>query len=99
MISTPIAAGFGRFILKLSQSGYPYLIENESAHLAAARKLKLDVVGSDLVHDRSGQPGLLVRRFDRVREGDEWRRLAFEDATQVLGLPPLSKYNVGAVQV
>ncbi|MFC8382692.1 type II toxin-antitoxin system HipA family toxin [Nocardia sp. NPDC057272] len=99
MISTPIAAGFGRFILKLSQSGYPYLIENESAHLAAARGLKLDVVGSDLVHDRYGQPGLLVRRFDRVHEGDEWRRLAFEDATQVLGLPPSSKYNVDAVQV
>lgn len=99
MISTPIAAGFGRFILKLSQSGYPYLIENESAHLAAARGLKLAVVRSDLVHDRSGQPGLLVRRFDRVHEGDEWHRLAFEDATQVLGLPPSSKYNVDAVQV
>ncbi len=99
MISTPIAAGFGRFILKLSQSGYPYLIENESAHLAAARGLKLAVVRSDLVHDRSGQPGLLVQRFDRVHEGDGWRRLAFEDATQVLGLPPSSKYNVDAVQV
>ncbi|MFD3509520.1 type II toxin-antitoxin system HipA family toxin [Nocardia sp. NPDC058666] len=99
MISTPIAAGFGRFILKLSQSGYPHLIENEAAHLAAARTLKLPVAGSDLVHDKSGKPGLLVRRFDRVRVGDTWRRLAFEDATQVLGLPPSAKYNVDAVEV
>ncbi|MFD4458601.1 type II toxin-antitoxin system HipA family toxin [Nocardia sp. NPDC058480] len=99
MISTPIAAGFGRFILKLSQSGYPHLIENEAAHLAAARTLKLAVADSNLVHDKSGLPGLLVRRFDRVHEGDTWRRLAFEDATQVLGLPPASKYNVDSVQV
>ncbi|MFE1596349.1 type II toxin-antitoxin system HipA family toxin [Nocardia sp. NPDC058705] len=99
MISTPIAAGFGRFILKLSQPEYPHLIENEAAHLAAARALKLEVAGSDLVHDKSGQPGLLVRRFDRVHEGDAWRRLAFEDATQLLGLPPSAKYNVDTIDV
>ncbi|WP_446225772.1 type II toxin-antitoxin system HipA family toxin [Nocardia sp. IBHARD005] len=99
MISTPIAAGFGRFILQLSQSGFPHLIENEAAHMAAARTLKLGVAESELVHDKSGQPGLLLRRFDRVHEGDSWRRLAFEDATQVLGLPPSAKYNVDAVQV
>ncbi|MGW5435604.1 type II toxin-antitoxin system HipA family toxin [Nocardia asteroides] len=99
MISTPIAAGFGRFILKLSQAGFPYLIENEAAHLAAARTLKLPVADADLVHDKSGHPGLLVRRFDRVHDGAEWRRLAFEDATQVLGLPPSAKYNVDAIAV
>ncbi|MFI6573889.1 type II toxin-antitoxin system HipA family toxin [Nocardia fluminea] len=99
MISTPIAAGFGRFILKLSQSEYPHLIENEAVHLAAARALKLPVAASDLVHDKSGRPGLLVRRFDRVHDGDTWRRLAFEDATQLLGLPPSAKYNVDAVQI
>ncbi|MFD4433766.1 type II toxin-antitoxin system HipA family toxin, partial [Nocardia sp. NPDC058497] len=99
MISTPIAAGFGRFILKLSQSGFPHLIENEAVHMAAARTLKLGVAESELVHDKSGQSGLLVRRFDRVHEGDSWRRLAFEDGTQVLGLPPSAKYNVDAVQV
>lgn len=99
MISTPIAAGFGRFILKLSQSGYPHLIQNEAAHLTAARTLKLAVADSDLVHDKFGQPGLLVRRFDRVHDAGMWRRLAFEDATQVLGLPPSAKYNVDSVHV
>lgn len=61
--------------------------------------MKLAVADSDLVHDKLGQPGLLVRRFDRVHDGATWRRLAFEDATQVLGLPPSSKYNVDAVAV
>lgn len=86
-------------ILPIGGAEYPHLIENEAAHLAAARALKLAVAGSDLVHDKSGQPGLLVRRFDRVREGDTWRRLAFEDATQLLGLPPSAKYNIDAVQI
>ncbi|NKX91016.1 type II toxin-antitoxin system HipA family toxin [Nocardia coubleae] len=99
MISAPIAAGFGRFILKLPQPEYPYLIENEATHLSAARALKLAVADWDLVHDKAGQSGLLVRRFDRLREGDAWRRLAFEDATQLLGMPPSAKYNVDAVQV
>ncbi|MFB7876888.1 HipA domain-containing protein [Nocardia sp. NPDC056064] len=92
------AAG-GRFILKLSKASYPNLIENEAAHLAAARMLKLGVVDSNLVHDGSGQSGLLIRRFDRVHDGGRWRRLAFEDATQVLGLPPSAKYNVDSVAV
>ncbi|WP_280340855.1 type II toxin-antitoxin system HipA family toxin [Nocardia neocaledoniensis] len=99
MISTPIAAGFGRFILKLSQSNYPYLIENEAAHLDAARIMKVPVAQADLVYDKGGLPGLLVRRFDRVYEGGSWERLAFEDATQILGLPPSAKYRVDAVDV
>ncbi|MFC4374066.1 HipA domain-containing protein [Nocardia halotolerans] len=99
-IATARASGVsGRFILKLSQLSYPYLIENEAAHLTAARALKLPVATADLVHDRSGQLGLLVRRFDRVHEGGSWHRLAFEDATQVLGLPPSAKYNIDAIDV
>ncbi|WP_280305405.1 type II toxin-antitoxin system HipA family toxin [Nocardia neocaledoniensis] len=97
MISTPIAAGFGRFILKLSQPSYPYLIENEAAHLSAARVMKLLVSEADLVYDKGGLPGLLVRRFDRVFESGSWQRLAFEDATQILGLPPSAKYGIDAV--
>ncbi|MFC4123722.1 type II toxin-antitoxin system HipA family toxin [Nocardia rhizosphaerae] len=98
MISTPLAAGFGRFILKLSQASYPYLIENEAAHLTAARVMKLPIAKADLVHDRVGLPGLLVHRFDRAYENGVWQRLAFEDATQVLGLPPSAKYNIDAVE-
>ncbi|WP_280426213.1 type II toxin-antitoxin system HipA family toxin [Nocardia carnea] len=99
MISTPLAAGFGRFILKLSQPGFPYLVENEAAHLGAARALKVPVAAAELIADRTGLPGLLVRRFDRVAREGVWTRRAFEDATQVLGVPPSEKYAVDAVEV
>jgi serine/threonine-protein kinase HipA len=41
-----------------------------------------------------GAAGLLVRRFDRVHEGDEVRALAVEDACQVLGRWPGDKYVI-----
>ncbi|GAB2445574.1 type II toxin-antitoxin system HipA family toxin [Nocardia tengchongensis] len=99
MISVPFPARYGRFILKFSQPEYPHLGENEAVHLKAARLMKIPVAEADLVTDRIGDTGLLVRRFDRVHEGRSWRRLAFEDATQVLGLPPASKYQPDAATV
>ena len=100
MISTPLATRSGRYILKLSPIEYPHLVENEAAHLAAARALKVPVSAAAVVHDRDGTPGLLVQRFDRVRGDDgAWLRLALEDATQVLGQPPAAKYNVDAEHV
>jgi len=97
MISTPIASSSGRYILKLDPVDFPHLVANEHLHLIGARSLKLPVSRAQTIHDSIGRPGLLVQRFDRVRAGDEgWRRLALEDATQVLGLPPADKYRVDA---
>ncbi|WP_067660400.1 type II toxin-antitoxin system HipA family toxin [Nocardia harenae] len=89
MISLPLTTHHGSFILKLPQPEYPHLIENECAHLRAAHDLRIPVARAELVTDRTGTTGLLVRRFDRTAESG---RLAFEDAGQVLGLPPASKY-------
>ncbi|MFI1464969.1 type II toxin-antitoxin system HipA family toxin [Nocardia carnea] len=97
MISTPLSTGFGRFILKLSQSGFPNLVENEAVHLEAARELKVPVAAAQLITDRTGTSGLLVQRFDRVAHAGTWTRSAFEDATQVMGLPPAEKYAVDAI--
>ena len=97
MISTPLATGFGRFILKLSQSGFPHLVENEAVHLEAARELKIPVAAAQLITDRTGTSGLLVQRFDRVALDGTWTRSAFEDATQVMGIPPAEKYAVDAI--
>ncbi|MGW5384411.1 type II toxin-antitoxin system HipA family toxin [Nocardia sp. NPDC003963] len=99
MISTPLAAGFGRFILKLSQAEFPYLIENEAIHLEAARSLNIPVAAAQLITDRTGTAGLLVKRFDRLEADGVWKRSAFEDATQVMGLPPSEKYRADAVEV
>ncbi|MET8774001.1 HipA domain-containing protein [Nocardia sp. NPDC004654] len=93
MISLPFSSHDGRFILKLSQPEYPHLLENEAAHLQAARTMKLPVAEASLVADRTGEPGLLVRRFDRFLDNRSWERLAFEDGSQVLGIPPAAKYQ------
>lgn len=100
MISTPLATRAGRFILKVSPPEYPLLVQNEAAHLRAAKALKLPVERSALVHDRNEVAGLLVERFDRMPRSDgSWHRLALEDATQVLAVPPASKYSVPAEEV
>ncbi|WP_127791810.1 type II toxin-antitoxin system HipA family toxin [Agromyces sp. LHK192] len=99
MISAPVSAKNGRFILKLGVPEYPRLVENEHAHLTAAKGLRVPVADAQIATDRTGETGLLVRRFDRFRAGAVWGRLAFEDGTQVLGLPPASKYQIPAEDV
>jgi len=96
MISAPVRGRDGRYILKLSPAEYPRLVENELLHLTAARGLRLPVAAARIIHDRAGTAGLLVQRFDRVRDEGRWRRLGLEDATQVLGLPPAAKYTIPA---
>ena len=51
---------------------------------------------SQLVHDARQLEGLLIERFDRLnRAGSPGsKKLALEDATQVLNLPPSAKYSV-----
>lgn len=99
MLSAPLAARNGRFILKLDPLNHPHLVRNEIHHLAAAKALKIPVSTAAVVRDRNGMDGLLVTRFDRVDTDGRWLPLPLEDAAQVLGLPPSSKYNVSSEQV
>lgn len=99
MLTAPLATRGARYILKLDPPRHPHLVENEAAHLVAARQLKLPVAKANVVTDRHGLPGLLVERFDRIPDGAGWSRLAMEDAAQVMGLPPASKYNVDSEAV
>lgn len=100
MLTTPLALRGHRYLLKLDPPEHPHLVENEAAHLNAAKALKIAVAKSSVIADRNGLPGLLVERFDRYRTPDgAWHRLPLEDGTQVLGLPPASKYGVSAEQV
>ncbi|MCK5941401.1 MAG: HipA domain-containing protein [Planctomycetes bacterium] len=98
MISLPLAYRDAAWILKLDPPELPHLVRNESFFLTAARRSGLDVVHTELVHDRDGVPGLLVRRFDRVG-GAAGERRAVEDACQVLGRYPADKYRVTTEQV
>lgn len=100
MLTTPLALRGMRYLLKLDPAENPHLVVNEAAHLAGAKALKVPVVRSKVIADRNGRKGLLVERFDRVKgAGEGWLRLPLEDGTQVLGLPPASKYSLTSEDV
>lgn len=94
MLTAPLATRGARLILKLDPPRHPHLVENEALHLTAAKGLRIPVAQGTVVVDRHGRPGLLVERFDRVRDGEDWVRLPVEDAAQIMGLSPAAKYNV-----
>lgn len=94
MISAPVGTTSGPAILKLNPDGYPHLVENEHFFLGLAAESGLAVPNHRLLPDRAGRLGLLVERFDRVVVPDgPPRRLAQEDACQVLGRYPAAKYR------
>lgn len=100
MLTTPLAVKGHRYLLKLDPPEHPHLVENEAAHLRGARALKIPVAKCSVIEDRNGLRGLLVERFDRVKgAAGMWVRLPLEDGTQVLGLPPASKYGVSSEDV
>lgn len=96
MVSTPVGTAQGPAILKLNPpQGYPRLVENEHFFLAMARGCGLEAAQSRIVHDRHGRSGLLVARFDRlVDDSGKVRALAQEDACQLAGVYPASKYRL-----
>jgi serine/threonine-protein kinase HipA len=99
MIALPVRFAGSAWLLKLDPPEFPHLVANEAFFLAAARASGLCVADAEIVHDREGRPGLLVRRFDRVLEGGAMRALAQEDACQVLGRYPADKYLLTAEEV
>lgn len=94
MIALPVSHAGAAWILKLDPPEFPHLVANEAFFLAAARASGLEVAHAEVVHDRHGRPGLLVRRFDRVASERGLRALAQEDACQVLGRYPADKYRI-----
>ncbi|NKG20805.1 type II toxin-antitoxin system HipA family toxin [Paeniglutamicibacter terrestris] len=100
MLTTPLATRGQHYLLKLDPAQNPHLVANEAAHLGGAGKLNLPVVRHRIIHDKHGLAGLLVERFDRRPEANgHWQRMALEDGTQVMGLPPAAKYTVAAEDV
>jgi serine/threonine-protein kinase HipA len=91
MITVPVAGQSDRFILKLDPPEYPHLVQNEAFMLSAAHRSGLKTVDAQLVTDRQGRSGLLVRRFDRTGDG---RLLGVEDGCQALNRYPAAKYAV-----
>lgn len=96
MISVPVARAGERFILKVDPPEFPRVVVNEAFFLGVARAAQFPVVDARVVHDATGRPGLLVRRFDRAIVDGEPRALAVEDAAQALNLYPADKYSITA---
>jgi len=91
MWSTPANTTFGPAILKLNPAtGYPRLVENEHFFMRMAADCGLRAAKTRLLHDAAGRSALLVDRFDRI----DGVRIPQEDACQVAGLYPASKYRI-----
>lgn len=99
MVNVPVLLQGRSALLKLDPPEHPHFVANKALHLTAARRLGVPVADHAVVHDRHGRPGLLVSRFDRHLEEGGVRRLALEDAGQVLDVYPAQKYNVSTEDV
>ena len=99
VVSFPVRHRAGPAILKLSPPDFPLLVENENFFLRMATACGLRVADAEVVHDRNGRSGLLVRRFDRVVSEEGVLRLAQEDGCQVLDVYPADKYRVSYLQL
>jgi serine/threonine-protein kinase HipA len=100
MINVPVARQGDRFMLKLDPPEFPHLVANEAFFLEVARRSGIECAEAQVVRDADGAPGLLVRRFDRMRgPSGEPATLAQEDACQVLGRYPADKYRVSTEDV
>lgn len=90
LLSTPVHTQSGPGILKLNPARYPLLVDNEHFFMTMAASCGLRVAVTRLLKDSLGQSALLVTRFDR----DGGQRLPQEDACQVAGVYPASKYRI-----
>lgn len=90
MLSAPTQTRSGPAILKLSPVQYPSIVENEHFFMTMAAACGLRVAPTSLLHDAEGRSALLVTRFDRAGS----KRIAQEDACQVGGIYPASKYRI-----
>ncbi len=94
MLNVPVQGRSTSYILKLNPPEFPHFVENELFFFRAAARTRITVAEVELVHDKVGEPGLLVHRFDRIHEDGNVRLLAVEDACQVLGRWPGDKYII-----
>lgn len=99
MVTMPVRFAGHECIVKLDPPDYPDVVVNEDYFLGVARRLRLPVVQSQVVTDADGRSGLVVRRFDRVTDAAGVRKLAVEDATQLLGRYPADKYALSSEEV
>src|SRR5690606_4677194 len=103
MVSFPVTLAGRReaHILKLNPPDRPRLIENEAFFMGMAQACGLEAAKVRVVHDRDGEAGLLVTRFDR-RWSSAHKALVGvhqEDGCQFLDRYPADKYRLTCNEV
>jgi serine/threonine-protein kinase HipA len=91
-ICVPLEGSPSTHILKPDSERLWGGVQNEAFCLVLAKRLKIPIpeVTTGKAGDRTY---LLVKRYDRVKAGERWRRLHQEDFCQALGKPPSAKYE------
>jgi serine/threonine-protein kinase HipA len=99
LLNLPVSAAGADYILKLNPPEYHHLVENEAFFLSRAPRSGVPAAHGTLVRDRAGEPGLVIRRFDRIGLGEDSQSFAVEDGCQVLDHYPAAKYRLPVKQV
>lgn len=91
-IAIPIEGAPSTHILKPDAPELFGSVQNEAYCLKLAKLCGLNA--PEITTGLAGKRGyLLVTRYDRLQQGDRWRRLHQEDFCQALGKPPGAKYE------
>ncbi len=92
-ICIPIDGAPSTYILKPDSTDRLFgSVQNEALCLTLARACGIST--PDVTTGKAGaRTYLLVARYDRLKQGDRWRRLHQEDFCQALGKPPSAKYE------
>lgn len=88
-----VAAEGGPYILKPQTDTYPALPENEHLTTRLALLVEIEVAPFGLVSLKDDSLAYIVRRFDRLQDGDKLRQ---EDFCQLAELSPKEKYDGSA---
>lgn len=79
-------------ILKPPSTEYPGFAENEHLCLALVAELGLGAARSEVVAFED-EIAIAIERFDRIADGDTYRRIHQEDLCQALSVVPWQKYE------
>jgi serine/threonine-protein kinase HipA len=89
----PLNGAPSTHILKLDSKDRLFgSVQNEALCLTLARRCGLNA--PKVTTGKAGARSyFMIERYDRIKQGDRWRRLHQEDFCQALGIPPASKYE------
>ena len=91
-ICVPVDGAPSTHILKPDSKSLHGGVQNEALCLRLARRCGLNA--PEITTGKAGdRTYVLVTRYDRLQQGDRWRRLHQEDYCQALGKPPAAKYE------